>query len=75
MNTGKQKKVCHIKRWPAALKIMFILVIGFTLMFSVTGCGSSGETEDDYVENEIDLSYDKDREALDTDQLGNTILL
>lgn len=74
MNTGKQKKVCHIKRWPAALKIMFILVIGFTLMFSVTGCGSSGETEDDYVENEIDLSYDKDREALDTDQLGNTIL-
>ncbi|MBR5521036.1 MAG: Ig-like domain-containing protein [Oscillospiraceae bacterium] len=58
----------------AVIKILMILILGFTLSFCMTGCGS-GDVEDDYVENEVDMSYDKNREALDTDQLGNTILM
>lgn len=36
--------------------------------------GGNNDIVDDYVENEIDQSYDKDQEALDVEQLGNTIL-
>ena len=75
MNTGKNKKYSGRKNMPAVLKIMLMIIFSFTLMFSVTGCGSGDEIVDDYVENEVDMSYDKNREALDTDQLGNTILM
>jgi len=61
------------KRISAFTKILLVLMFSFVLSFSLVGCGSD-DIEDDYVENEIDMSYDKDREALDTDQLGNTIL-
>jgi len=56
------------------MKILFVLMLSFTIMFSLTACGSGDDIVDDYVENETDMSYDKDQEALDTDQLGNTIL-
>ncbi|MBQ8604600.1 MAG: Ig-like domain-containing protein [Oscillospiraceae bacterium] len=59
----------------AVLKILMVAMLGFVLAFSMVGCGSSDdEIVDDYVENEVDMSYDKNREALDTDQLGKTIL-
>ena len=50
-----------------------VIALTAVLIFSAFG-GNSGDVEDDYVENEIDQSYDKNREALDVEQLGVTIL-
>ncbi|MBR4036821.1 MAG: Ig-like domain-containing protein, partial [Oscillospiraceae bacterium] len=49
------------------------VVLAVVLIAGAFG-GNNNEIVDDYVENEIDQSYDKDREALDTEQLGVTIL-
>ena len=51
-----------------------IAVLALVLLVGAIGGGSNDDIVDDYVENEIDQSYDKDREALDVEQLGNTIL-
>ncbi len=69
------KKKADSSKLSAALKIIMIVMLSMVLAFAMVGCGSSGDVEDDYVENEVDMSYDKNREALDTDQLGNTILM
>ena len=50
-----------------------VAVLALVLLVGAFG-GGNGDVVDDYVENEIDQSYDKDREALDVEQLGNTIL-
>ncbi len=68
--TGSKMK----KRISAFTKILLMIILSFALSFLLVGCGSGEEIVDDYVENEVDMSYDKNREALDTDQLGNTIL-
>ena len=51
----------------AAVVLIFAMSV-----FMLTGClgGNDDDIVDDYVENEIDQSYDKDREALDVEQLG-----
>ena len=41
----------------------------------MVACGGNNDIVDEYVENELDQSYDKDQEALDVEQLGNTILM
>ncbi len=45
----------------------------FVMCFSMFACGKT-EPESDYVENEADMSYDSTENALDVEQLGNTIL-
>ena len=48
------------------------VVLSAILMVGVfTACGNK---TDDYVENELDQSYDKDRESLDVEKLVDTIL-
>ncbi len=50
------------------------LIAVLALVLLIGALGGSNDESGDYVENEIDQAYDKDREALDTDQLGLTIL-
>ena len=52
--------------------LIFVVSIG---VFAVKAIGGSNFGNTDMSdETEVDKDYDKDREALDTDQLGNTIL-
>ena len=55
-----------------ACSLIFVVSIG---VFAVKAIGGTNQGDTDVPDaTEVDKDYDKDREALDTDQLGNTIL-
>ncbi|MBE6866693.1 MAG: hypothetical protein E7492_07050, partial [Ruminococcaceae bacterium] len=59
----------HIAMIAAALLLVLLPVV-------LMGCSGNDEVvdEDKYIESEMDQAYDKDRESLDMEQLGLTIL-
>ncbi len=72
MNMLKEKNTGIFK--PSKKTTYVIIALLMVLMLVITGCTSSKEPESDYVENEADMNYDMNRDALDVEQLGNTIL-
>lgn len=70
ISQAKQGSKLHIGMIAGAL---IAVVLAVVLLIGAMG-GNESDIVDDYVENEIDQSYDKDREALDVEQLGLTIL-
>ncbi|MBR5874099.1 MAG: Ig-like domain-containing protein [Oscillospiraceae bacterium] len=55
--------------------IIAVALAALMLPIFMVACGGNNDIVDEYVENELDQSYDKDQEALDVEQLGNTILM
>ena len=55
--------------------IIAVALAALMLPIFMVACGGNNDVVDEYVENELDQSYDKDQEALDVEQLGNTILM
>lgn len=55
--------------------IITAVLLALMLPIGLTACNGGGDVENGgYVENEADQTYDKDREALDVEQLGVTVL-
>ncbi|MBQ5326810.1 MAG: Ig-like domain-containing protein, partial [Oscillospiraceae bacterium] len=55
--------------------IITAVLLALMLPIGLTACNGGGDVENGgYVENEADQTYDKDREALDVEQLGITVL-
>jgi len=54
--------------------IITAVLLVIMLPIGLTACSGGDVENDGYVENEADQTYDKDREALDVEQLGVTVL-
>ena len=84
MSDKNQIKITEIVRFvlkkaKAGSKIHIAIVAGVLLTAMllaglVIGAIAGGGSADDYIENEMDQSYDKDRESIDTEKLVDTIL-
>ena len=61
------------KRFTAtfACRVLALVLSAIVMMGVFTACGNKN---DDYVENELDQSYDKDQDSLDVEKLVDTIL-
>ncbi len=69
INKDKKADTTYTKRF----KSVMIMFLALFMSISFAACGPK-EPASDYVENEADQSYDMNREALDVEQLGKTIL-